>query len=480
MGPGVDKPTYLHLRDKGHSFEDNNSVTLSKKNICALKGTYVDIPCTYTVNGYSVQSKEWYRTQTSGGWGRDLRTDPEYKTRVKYDDWNCELRIKSLRLSDSGVYNIRFKTWNSDWISGPSGVKLSVSDLLVKVTTEVEWFVKLTCSITCSPYPRLQYDWYKNGYFERSSSDSILLHKDTSWDDGSYFCSVRNQKNIRSPEVCIGQKCWSITYSHENICALRGSSVDLSCSYTYPAWHTVTTTLWFNTEQYWVEPTDLSLDEDYEGRVEFRGDKKSDCTLRIRDLRESDARNYKFRFLTNQEGGKYSAKTGVSLSITDLKVEIKDNSWRRTLTCKTSCSLSNNPTFIWYKNGQPYRTYGNTQTIYLSNTADGSYSCAVKEFEGLRSPAVYPPKNTRASINSSGEIVEGSPVTLICSSDANPPVHTYTWYKKNGAEPSPMGSGQNFSITNISSEDSGQYYCKAKNILGPENSTLITIDVLCE
>ncbi|XP_030638759.1 B-cell receptor CD22-like [Chanos chanos] len=384
------------------------SVTLPQKNICALKGTDVYIPCTYTVNGYTVQSKEWYRIQTSGGWGRDLRTDPEYKTRVEYDDWSCGLRIKQLSLSDSGVYNFRFKTWNSDWISDPSGVTLSVTG--------------------------------------------------------------------------IGKSCWSVTYRQKNICALRGSSVDLSCSYTYPAWHTVTTTLWFNTWQYWVEPTDLSLDEDYEGRVEFRGDKKSDCTLRIRDLRESDARNYKFRFLTNQEEGKYSGTSGVSLSITDLQVTVTPDTategQRVTLTCYTTCTLSNNPTYIWYKNGKALSSPDRVSTGSVLFSSEDRYSCAVKGHEDQQSPAVYPPKNTRASINSSGDIVEGSSVILTCSSDANPPVHTYTWYKKTGAGTSLIGSGQNYSITNISSEDSGQYYCKTENILGPENSTFITVDVL--
>ncbi|XP_030638758.1 sialoadhesin-like [Chanos chanos] len=298
---------------------------------------------------------------------------------------------------------------------------------------------------------------------------------------GGSGVDLKKDREYQSRSV---EECWSITYSHENICALRGSSVDLSCSYTYPAWHTVTTTLWYNTWQYWVEPTDLSLDEDYEGRVEFRGDKKSDCTLRIRDLRESDARNYKFRFLTNQKGGVYSGTSGVSLSITDLQVGVSNmrEGQRITLTCNTSCSLSDNPTYIWYKNRQSVtnrQTNSNHLILNDVSTADaGSYSCAIKGLENLRSPSVYSPKNPTVSVSPSGEIVEGSSVTLTCSSDANPSVHTYTWYKKNGAETSLMRSGQNYSITNISSEDSGQYYCSTENTLGSNNSTLFTVDVL--
>uniref|UniRef100_A0A8C7J6P5 Ig-like domain-containing protein n=1 Tax=Oncorhynchus kisutch TaxID=8019 RepID=A0A8C7J6P5_ONCKI len=85
------------------------------------------------------------------------------------------------------------------------------------------------------------------------------------------------------------------------------------------------------------------------------------------------------------------------------------------------------------------------------------------------------PKNTSVSVSPSGEIVEGSSVTLTCSSDANPPVDKYTWYKKNVT--SPKASGQSYSITNIISEDRGEYYCEAQNGRGSMNSTALMIIV---
>uniref|UniRef100_A0A4W5R5J2 Ig-like domain-containing protein n=1 Tax=Hucho hucho TaxID=62062 RepID=A0A4W5R5J2_9TELE len=85
------------------------------------------------------------------------------------------------------------------------------------------------------------------------------------------------------------------------------------------------------------------------------------------------------------------------------------------------------------------------------------------------------PKNTSVSVSPSGGIVEGSSVTLTCSSEANPPVDKYTWYKKNVT--SPKASGQSYSITNISSEDSGEYYCEAENTIAFKNSTTLMIIV---
>ena len=66
-------------------------------------------------------------------------------------------------------------------------------------------------------------------------------------------------------------------------------------------------------------------------------------------------------------------------------------------------------------------------------------------------------------------------MTLTCSSDANPPVESYTWFKVD--ESTPVGSGQQYSISNIRSEDGGQYYCEARNKYGAENSSAVSITV---
>ena len=116
--------------------------------------------------------------------------------------------------------------------------------------------------------------------------------------------------------MVLGQDGWSVTYTTQSICALKGSTVELSCSYTYPSGYTVTTTLWFTEWGTGVEPKDLGQDPKYAGRLVYHGDKKNDCTLKITDLRERDSATYKFRLLTDQEGGKYSGSPGVTLSVT--------------------------------------------------------------------------------------------------------------------------------------------------------------------
>ncbi|KAK0140400.1 B-cell receptor CD22 [Merluccius polli] len=84
------------------------------------------------------------------------------------------------------------------------------------------------------------------------------------------------------------------------------------------------------------------------------------------------------------------------------------------------------------------------------------------------------PKTPSVSVSPSGEIAEGSSVTLSCSSDANPAAK-YTWFKEH--EDSVGESGQNYTITNFTSELGGHYYCQAHNAIGRHNSTLLFIDV---
>ncbi|KAL7852085.1 hypothetical protein SRHO_G00178700, partial [Serrasalmus rhombeus] len=161
---------------------------------------------------------------------------------------------------------------------------------------------------------------------------------------------------------------------------------------------------------------------------------------------------------------------GVRLTVTELRVEAPEEvteGQTADLTCKTTCSLTD-PTFIWYKNGHPLttKTIKNNQ-LHLQTVSSedaGSYSCAVRGSQHLRSTAHslrvrYPPKTVSVSISPSGEIVEGSSVTLTCSSDGNPPVKIYTWFKGS----TPVGEGKTYSIPNIRSEHSGEYTCQSRN-----------------
>ncbi|XP_039469951.1 B-cell receptor CD22-like isoform X2 [Oreochromis aureus] len=277
---------------------------------------------------------------------------------------------------------------------------------------------------------------------------------------------------------------WGVTYTSTQICAVKGSTVEIKCSYTYPSWiygqtyKTYQTTkvqmeLWF-TKGTNHNPVDLKSDSDYTGRVEYRSNQK-DCTLRITELRESDSAVYKFRFITNQQGGSYTGSPGVTLTVTDLQVQVitsqhGQDGTQVQLKCHSSC-LPDHPSYVWMKNGQVILRE-TSSTLRYSFFPEDNISCALKGHEEFPSPSVYDPKPPSVSVSPSGEITEGSSVTLTCSSEANPAA-TYVWYKRNSQ---PLSKNSQLILSSIQSSDSGEYYCSAVNKLGSKRKS-ITIDV---
>ncbi|KAF3688032.1 B-cell receptor CD22 B-lymphocyte cell adhesion molecule [Channa argus] len=147
-----------------------------------------------------------------------------------------------------------------------------------------------------------------------------------------------------------------------------------------------------------------------------------------------------------------------------------------------TCSSDANPAakYTWYKkdtnpNVQPLSKQPKLVFSSIQSYDSGEYYCKARNTMGKKTSQYifvhvkYPPQLPSVSVSPSAEIVEGSSVTLTCSSDANPAAN-YTWYKEN--EDSPKASGQIFTITDIRREHSGNYYCEAQNTRGRQNSTL--------
>uniref|UniRef100_A0A671WP27 B-cell receptor CD22 n=1 Tax=Sparus aurata TaxID=8175 RepID=A0A671WP27_SPAAU len=283
----------------------------------------------------------------------------------------------------------------------------------------------------------------------------------------------------------VGQDGWGVTYSSTEICALKGSTVNMSCTYRYPPTvQRVENRFWFRTvvkENY----TDLKTDPEYSGRVQYNC-VNNICILRITDLRESDSAEYKFRFITDQEGGKHSGLSGVTLSVTESpSAEIVEGS-SVTLTCSSDANPAAN--YTWYKkNGDAdlYPLSKEPQLVFSSiqSSDSGEYYCtAENKLWGKMSKYIYinvtyAPRLPSVSVSPSAEIVEGSSVTLTCSSDANPAAK-YTWYKKNGdPDLQPLSKEPQLVFSSIQSSDSGEYYCTAENELGRRTSKYIYVNV---
>ncbi|KAM9363160.1 B-cell receptor CD22-like [Symphorus nematophorus] len=169
-----------------------------------------------------------------------------------------------------------------------------------------------------------------------------------------------------------------------------------------------------------------------------------------------------------------------SVSVSPLNDIIEGRS--ATLTCSSDANPA--ATYTWYSTSETLTPLSKEPQLVFSpiKTSDsGNYYCeAENELGKSRSEDIsinvkYGPKTPSLSKSLSGEIAEGSLVTLTCKSDANPAAE-YVWYKKN--QILPWNSKDIYRFTSISSEDSGIYHCMAVNKHGQINSTSVRIDVL--
>ncbi|XP_041788973.1 sialoadhesin-like [Chelmon rostratus] len=466
-----------------------NRVTCPHRSICAFKGSSVDISCTYSSNGYYVDSKFWFSPERSGHWlnpsqPEDLRGDSQYKGRVQVitERGRSTLRITDLTESDSAQYHFKFRTGSFEWTSSLPGTTLTVTDpdLQVLIRKYSNSWSKLTCHSSCHLPHHSSYIWYKNGKnIWGQTSNSYSDYFDSA---SSYSCAVRGSEDFPSPPVCVsGQSCYRVTYPHRSICAAKGSSVDISCTYSSYGYYAVSK-FWFSPERsrQWLNPSqpeDLTGDSQYKGHVQVISE-RGRSTLRITDLTESDSVQYRFKFRTGSFEWT-SSLPGTTLTVTALQVQvtrIKVHQFytEAELKCHSSCGPAGRSSYVWFKNGEEIMT--EESSSYEDQFYPGDIiSCALKGHEAYSSPSVYALNFPSVSVSPSGEIVEGSSVTLTCSSDANPAAN-YTWYKENVNLKSLSEEAQ-LVLTSIQSSDSGEYYCAAENELGRRTSQYISINV---
>ncbi|XP_042083513.1 uncharacterized protein LOC121811785 [Haplochromis burtoni] len=191
---------------------------------------------------------------------------------------------------------------------------------------------------------------------------------------------------LLSLTVVQSQNDYAVTYTSTQICAVKGSTVDIGCSFKHPSRVIVLKKVWF-TKGNNYNPYDLKTDPAYAGRLSYSSHWKSD-TLTIRDLRESDSAVYKFRFET--DWGDFTGLPGVTLNVTAIQLHVDTSSYSdsATLTCQSSCRLHDRPSYIWYKNGQKISTQSDQKWYPDNPNPSDSYSCAVRGHEDFPSPSV--------------------------------------------------------------------------------------------
>ena len=90
----------------------------------------------------------------------------------------------------------------------------------------------------------------------------------------------------------------------------------MPCSLTPPAGQTVTKVYWVTNLQGGGELSDLSENPEFKGRVLYSADIENNCTLTLREVKQSDAGEYHPRILTDDQKEKWLGKPGLCLSVT--------------------------------------------------------------------------------------------------------------------------------------------------------------------
>ncbi|KAL7849282.1 hypothetical protein SRHO_G00209050 [Serrasalmus rhombeus] len=350
------------------------------QTVCALRESAVHLICSYSTT-IKLQQSFWFSPKQRAKWRNeddpeDLALDSDYAGRVRYTETPSAstLTITDLRERDSGEYQLMVITGGGER-SNSSAFRLTVTDLQVRGDPDTVYQRKLTCITSCA-LTSASYYWSKNG--GRISGKTGQSIRVSSSDPGSYVCSVvTGSHEIHSSSVCVfGENCWNVSYSDRRLCAVEGSSVDFLCTYSHPSRLTVNEAFWYY--QSGGDPKDLSLDERFAGRVEFLGDKQENCSLRMRDVRKNDSGEYHFRFVTNTEG------------FLDLQVSSGPSSPSQSqtiiLSCNSTCTVPNNPTYIWSKNREPVTNKPTKYNkLYLESASSEDirqYSCALGSREG--------------------------------------------------------------------------------------------------
>ncbi|XP_041425028.1 B-cell receptor CD22-like [Xenopus laevis] len=307
---------------------------------------------------------------------------------------------------------------------------------------------------------------------------------------------------------CSYSQNWAITLP-ESIRALRGSCVEIPCTFTRPRSYVNINLVWykdvtfFDNIIYKRNPSDVN--KPYRGRTSLVGNGPNSCSLRINDVQESGT--YYPYIHGNCDVSSFSGCQTVKVQVSDVpnKPTIQIPSiLTEGKNVSISCSVehtcpSSPPTLQWNRDGYKLTEMQKslkdgvwkTTTVmeyfpsYWDNGTD--LICDATYHNGLKSQGVatlnlnipYSPKNVTVVIfDGKKEMKEGDNVTLMCTSYANPAANDFIWYnnKRDGNVEQREGHGQNITVT--VGWDREKFSCTARNPLGTGNSKVLELHVL--
>ncbi|XP_030014380.1 B-cell receptor CD22-like isoform X3 [Sphaeramia orbicularis] len=294
----------------------------------------------------------------------------------------------------------------------------------------------------------------------------------------------------------------------ETIEAVAGSCVTIPCSFELQDYHR--TNLDNTCVAKWRKGNDWNSAQDVTSRFIIKattGDlKNKTCTSTMNNIQIADGGTYFFR-LECKDRMMYTFPSGVNIKVradppkptlSPSELEVEEGA-SVSLQCSAPAPCpSLRPTVTWtpslgtsqetlMENQDKTKVIKSVLNFTASHLHHGQrFSCTAvyrrednrdvsSVSEELTARVKYRPKNTTFLVSPSGSVQEGTNVVLKCSSDANPAVQIYTWYRADPQHETLIHTGPDLTIT--ASRNTGAFLCQAENDLGTERSNKTNIDV---
>ncbi|KAG9335405.1 hypothetical protein JZ751_004726 [Albula glossodonta] len=327
--------------------------------------------------------------------------------------------------------------------------------------TEGQW-VTLTCRTTCAHLRyRQTFYWYENGQLQNETS-RYLQFTASSERAGRYSCGVwyGSKKKRGTP----GERARAADAQSARLDPHNDTYTVLNPKTVSPDYETLSSARPDPQDDTYTGLNLKTVSPDYDTLNSMRNTATpAFIWYKNRKVISNETRmQYIFILTSSEDTDLYSCAIKGSVRAETHSDTVTEGQ-RVTLTCRTTCAhLSYSNSFRWYKNGQDLSETSEYLAFRASSERAGSYSCDA-------------PKGTSVLMKPSGVIKEGSSVTLTCSSDANPAVQSYTWYKDNRRIASWTASGQSYTIDSIGYSNAAEYYCETSNVIGEGKSPHVEI-----